>query len=192
MPVRFLHFLLRLPRKQKCLIQLLADVVLITFSYLTAMWLRLDSWAFVQDPRAWWVLPVMLPVSLLIFLRLGFYRSVVRYINQKAFQVVLVGVVASALTLAVASLLFSLPVPRSVPFIYAMLAMLTIGGVRFVLRSVFLHGQRRHKTRVLVYGAGAAGRRGGSWWCHCARDVSMSPLPSSTMQPGYTGPISRG
>jgi FlaA1/EpsC-like NDP-sugar epimerase len=46
-----------------------------------------------------------------------------------------------------------------VPFIYAMLALLTIGGVRFALRAVYLKGQLRHKDRVLVYGAGAAGRQ---------------------------------
>src|SRR5690554_573139 len=123
------------------------------------MWLRLDSWAFVQDPRAWWVLPVMIPVSLTIFMRLGFYRAVIRYMSQKAMQAVLAGVAGSAITLMGVNYLFSLPVPRSVPFIYAMLALLTVGGVRFALRAAYLNGQRRHKTRVLVYGAGSAGRQ---------------------------------
>src|SRR5690554_5734273 len=123
------------------------------------MWLRLDSWAFVQDPRVWWVLPVMIPVSLTIFMRLGFYRAVIRYMSQKAMQAVLAGVAGSAITLMGVNYLFSLPVPRSVPFIYAMLALLTVGGVRFALRAAYLNGQRRHKTRVLVYGAGSAGRQ---------------------------------
>ncbi len=158
-PLRYLHFLFRLPRRQKRLVQLLADVLLITFSFLMAMLLRLDSWDFVSNPHVWGVLPVMVPVSLVIFIRLGFYRAVIRYMNQKAVQVVVAGVAGSAGVLMVVNYLFSLPVPRSVPFIYAMLAMLTIGGVRFALRAIYLRGQIRHKTRVLVYGAGEAGRQ---------------------------------
>ncbi|MGJ7460571.1 polysaccharide biosynthesis protein [Halomonas sp. MA07-2] len=148
-----------LPRRRKRLIQLVADVALIIVSFSLAMLLRLDSWAFASDPKVWTVLPVMIPVSLFIFMRLGFYRAVIRYMSMKAVKAVLAGVLASALTLVVVNYLFELPVPRSVPFIYAMLALLTIGGVRFALRAVYLKGQMRHKTRVVVYGAGAAGRQ---------------------------------
>ena len=151
--------LFRLPRKQKRVVQVLADIVLITASFLLAMLLRLDSWAPITDPRAWLALVVMVPVSLLIFIRLGFYRAIIRYMNQKALQAICAGVGASAVSLAVISYLLHLPVPRSVPFIYAMLALLTIGGVRFGLRALYLNSQLVYKTRVLVYGAGSAGRQ---------------------------------
>ncbi|WP_254277531.1 nucleoside-diphosphate sugar epimerase/dehydratase [Halomonas sp. 3H] len=155
----FLQPLFRLPRPHKRAIQLLADAGLIVASFLLAMLLRLDSWAFARDPQVWAVLPVMIPVSLAIFIRLGFYRAVIRYMSMKAVKAVLAGVAGSALTLVVVNYLFNLPVPRSVPFIYAMLAMLTIGGVRFALRALYLRNQLRYKTRVVVYGAGAAGRQ---------------------------------
>jgi len=151
--------LFRLPRRQKRLLQLAADSLLITLSFLLAMLLRLDSWAFVTQPRVWWVLPVVIPVSLAIFIRLGFYRAVIRYMSMKAVKAVAAGVGASALALLVVNYLFQLPVPRSVPFIYAMLALLTVGGVRFALRGIYLRNQLRYKTRVVIYGAGAAGRQ---------------------------------
>ncbi|APX93248.1 nucleoside-diphosphate sugar epimerase [Halomonas sp. 1513] len=151
--------LFRLPRKRKRAIQLLADVMLIAVSFLLAMMLRLDSWAPIAEPRTWLVLLFMVPASLVIFIRLGFYRAIIRYMNQKAIRAICAGVAASALSLAVTSYLLNLPVPRSVPFIYAMLALITIGGVRFGLRALYLNSQLRHKTRVLVYGAGAAGRQ---------------------------------
>src|SRR5690554_4727181 len=97
------------------------------------MLLRLDSWTFVAEPRIWWVLPVVIPVSLAIFMRLGFYRAVIRYMSMKAVKTVAAGVGASALALLVVNYLFHLPVPRSVPFIYAMLAPLTLAGARFAL-----------------------------------------------------------
>ncbi|WP_299311060.1 nucleoside-diphosphate sugar epimerase/dehydratase [uncultured Halomonas sp.] len=159
MLTKFLHPLFRLPRPHKRAIQLLADAGLITLSFLLAMLLRLDSWTFVAEPRIWWVLPVVIPVSLAIFMRLGFYRAVIRYMSMKAVKTVAAGVGASALALLVVNYLFHLPVPRSVPFIYAMLALLTIGGVRFALRALYLRNQLRYKTRVVIYGAGAAGRQ---------------------------------
>jgi FlaA1/EpsC-like NDP-sugar epimerase len=157
--IRLLQPLFSLPRRTKRLIQLAADVVLITLSFMLAMLLRLDSLAFVSQPKVWLVLPVMVPVSLVIFIRLGFYRAVIRYMSVKATQTVMLGVLASALTLALVNYLYQLPVPRSVPFIYALVAMFTIGGVRFGLRSIYMRGQLRYKTRVLIYGAGAAGRQ---------------------------------
>ncbi|MCE9683154.1 polysaccharide biosynthesis protein [Halomonas alkalisoli] len=151
--------LFSLPRRRKQAIQLLADSFLIVASFFTAMLLRLDSTRFLADPAVWMALPVVVPVSLIIFMRLGFYRAIIRYMGLKAFQAVMAGVMGSALTLGVVSSVFNLPVPRSVPFIYIMLALMTIGGVRLSLRLLYQRGQQRLKTRVLIYGAGAAGRQ---------------------------------
>lgn len=157
--IRLLQPLFSLSRRTKRLIQLATDVVLITLSFMLAMLLRLDSLTFLGQPKVWLVLPVMVPVSLLIFIRLGFYRAVIRYMSMKATQAVVLGVLGSAMTLALVNYVYQLPVPRSVPFIYALVAMFTIGGIRFGLRSIYMQGQMRHKTRVLIYGAGSAGRQ---------------------------------
>lgn len=156
---QLLKKLFSLPRRRKQAIQLLADSFLIVASFFTAMLLRLDSTRFLADPAVWMALPVVVPVSLIIFVRLGFYRAIIRYMGLKAFQAVMAGVLGSALTLVIVSSVFNLPVPRSVPFIYIMLALMTIGGVRLALRLLYQRGQQRLKTRVLIYGAGAAGRQ---------------------------------
>lgn len=95
--IRLLQPLFSLPRRIKRLIQLAADVVLITLSFVLAMLLRLDSFAFFGQAQVWMVLPVMVPVSLLIFIRLGFYRAVIRYMGVKAFNAAILGVIGSAL-----------------------------------------------------------------------------------------------
>ncbi|WP_104204260.1 polysaccharide biosynthesis protein [Billgrantia saliphila] len=154
-----LQSLFRLPRRQKRTIQLVVDCVLIAASFLLAMLLRLEDWAPLVEVRTWLALVVMIPLSLAIYIRLGFYRAVIRYLGPKAIRAVVIGVVVSALSLPLASYLFALGIPRSVPFIYAMLALLTIGGVRFGLRAIYLRSQIRHKPRVVIYGAGSAGRQ---------------------------------
>ncbi len=118
MLTKILQPLFRLPRRQKRLIQLMVDVVLITFSFVMAMLLRLGNWSFLAEPRIWLVLPAMVPLSLAIFIRLGFYRAVIRYMSMKALKAVMAGVAASALSLVLINYLLSLPVPRSVPIIY--------------------------------------------------------------------------
>lgn len=148
-----------LTRRRKQLIQLLVDTFLIVASFLLAMLLRLDSLEFLSNDSVWLALPVMVPVSLFIFIRLGFYHSIVRFMGIKALQALCAGVLASALTLYVVSMALNLPVPRSVPFIYTMLAFITIGGIRLALRLMYQRGQQLQKTRVLIYGAGAAGRQ---------------------------------
>lgn len=157
--IRLLQPLFSLPRPAKRLLQLIADVGLITFSYLLAMLLRIDSSSFLRQEETWWMLPVLIPVSLIIFVRLGFYRAVIRYMGSKANKTLLIGVLGSGLTLALANYAFQQPIPRSVPIIYTLLAMFTIGGVRYALRGIYMRGQRRYKTRVLIYGAGSSGRQ---------------------------------
>ena len=151
--------LFRLPRRYKRFLQALTDGGLITFSFLMAMLLRLDGWSFFYEPMEWVILSAAVPVSLFIFTRLGFYNAVIRYMSSKMVEPLVLGVVASALSIALMSYLFNLSVPRSVPFIYAMLGMLSIGGVRFMLRGLYMSSYMRRKPRVLVYGAGAAGRQ---------------------------------
>ena len=148
-----------LTRRRKQLIQLIVDTFLIIASFLLAMLLRLDSFEFLTNESVWLALPVMIPVSLFIFIRLGFYRSIVRFMGMKALQALLAGAFGSAVTLYVVSMVLNLPVPRSVPFIYTMLAFITIGGIRLALRLMYQRGQQLQKTRVLIYGAGAAGRQ---------------------------------
>jgi FlaA1/EpsC-like NDP-sugar epimerase len=46
-----------------------------------------------------------------------------------------------------------------VPVIYAMLALVLLGGLRFAMRQFLLMGSKRPRTRVIIYGAGASGRQ---------------------------------
>lgn len=148
-----------LSRTTKRVMEVVVDTMLIITSFLGAMWLRLDSVDFLGQPGVWLALPIVVPVSIALFAWLGFYRAIIRHLGLKTTQAIVVGVVASSGVLGVTALLFDLPIPGSVPFLYAMLALLTVGGIRFGLRYCYLRQQQQHKRRVLIYGAGAAGRQ---------------------------------
>lgn len=151
--------LLGFDRLTKRFVQLSVDVALICVSFFVAMALRLEGFSFTADPGIWVALGAVLPATLLIFVRLGFYRAVIRYISAKAIETIAIGVAFSALTLFAVSQIFGLPIPRSVPAIYALLAFVSIGGVRFALRALVERQKFRTKENVVIYGAGESGRQ---------------------------------
>jgi len=156
---KFFQRLFDLPRGQKRAIQLVVDTGLMLASFGLAMALRLESLAFVTDPRIWAAMLVVIPCSLLVFMRLGFYRAVIRFISAQTGVTILLGIAFSTILLALVSALTAAAIPRSVPVIYAMLALLSVGGVRFVLRAIYQQSQIVLKEPVIIYGGGEAGRQ---------------------------------
>jgi len=151
--------LLNLSRASKRVLQVSVDIALLSLSFALALMLRLESWSAVANIGAWYAFASALPVTLLLFARLGFYHAIIRFISERALATVFFGVVSSGVTILLISQAFGLPVPRSVPVIYALLAFLSVGSIRFLLRAIFLQAEFRQKDRVVIFGAGAAGRQ---------------------------------
>jgi FlaA1/EpsC-like NDP-sugar epimerase len=147
------------PRPVKRVILTVVDSVFIASSFLIAMVLRLDSLHWVVAPQIWIALAITIPTTILIFDQLGVYRSVVRFIGIDSLKAIGLGVLLSALFILTASHFFRLDVPRAVPFIYGLLLFVMVGGVRFMVRSIFLQRQSLQKSRVIIYGAGMCGRQ---------------------------------
>lgn len=151
--------LLSLSRPWKRSLQVAADCVLLVGSFILAMGLRYDSFFFLSDPRIWIAIGLTLPVTIFAFAVTGFYRAVIRYISSRAFVTIARGIALSAIFLFVISQAFTLAVPRSVPGIYAMIALIAVGGLRFLLRELFRRELRRGLKPVLIYGAGRSGQQ---------------------------------
>jgi FlaA1/EpsC-like NDP-sugar epimerase len=156
---RLLVTLASLTRTQKRVLQIGADALLVSLSFIVAMFLRLDHWNWTANATVWLAIPILVTTSLVSFYGFGAYREVVRYLGLKAYKPLLAGVVVSGLVLLIVGQATSIFVPRSVPFIYMLLALVTVGGVRLVMRSLFARRHMRQKTRVAVYGAGEGGRQ---------------------------------
>lgn len=151
--------LLGLSRAQKRGVQVPFDVMLLTIAFGVAMWLRLDNFSFLRDPKIWLGLAVVIPITIVCFVRLGFYQAVTRYLASKALATILLGATLSGLTLALAVQFANLPVPRAVPIIYTILVFFAVGGARFAFREWVANSLNRRKQRVVIYGVGAAGRQ---------------------------------
>ncbi len=97
--------------------------------------------------------------SIIVFIRIGLYRSIIRYMGQKAFLTVLKAVSISSLILASSIMLTRNGMPRSIPFIYWGIALFFIGGSRFIVWSYYQTRLKKSKECVAIYGAGSAGRQ---------------------------------
>ncbi|NLC10603.1 MAG: polysaccharide biosynthesis protein, partial [Gammaproteobacteria bacterium] len=120
-------------------------------------------WLFIMAPL----------IAVPLFIRFGMYRAVMRYVGKEVLVAITQAVSISALVFALAIYWFQgdAVVPRSLVINYWWLSILTIGGLRLVMRQYFLGDwleavpsvpfmkQPDHLPRVAIYGAGSAGNQ---------------------------------
>ncbi len=148
-----------MPRLYKRIISMLIDSLFIILSACGAYWARIGNIEPLYTPVARYVIAGTLIVSILTFIKLGLYRAVLRYLTFQALAVIALGSLISAMSVTVFAFYFDAFVPRSVPFIYGLFLCFLCGSSRLIFR--FLVGQidAKGKKRVLIYGAGSAGRQ---------------------------------
>ncbi|MEH6516477.1 MAG: nucleoside-diphosphate sugar epimerase/dehydratase [Halioglobus sp.] len=154
-----LEKLVELPRNIKQTFLLILDMLFVA----GAMWLAIAlRWGHTDFPVG--TIEITCAVftvlaSAVIFLRLGLYRAVIRFMGQQAIWAVITGVSYSTLVLGACVFFTQADVPRSLPFIYWVLALLTIGGTRLTVRAYYQAKLRSMTKNVIIYGAGESGRQ---------------------------------
>jgi len=144
-------------RYYKQILMLGVDSILLLSALFIALWVRLGMIWLPPDPLDQFTLYGAVLASLFFFVRLGLYRSIIRYMGQQAIFAVLQAVTISALIVAIAAFLTGGFMPRSVPIIYWCFAYVFIGGSRMIIRAYYQKGLQIHKERVAIYGAGTSG-----------------------------------
>jgi len=131
--------------------------------------LRLGEWFWPNQSQL--LLFILGPIlALPIFIRFGLYRAIVRYIGHKAMLAIVQAItVLILLWLLIAIALLPLYIgvvehwfPRSIPVLFWMILLLTIGGSRQTVRWFLSSRDHANTTirtpkNVLIYGAGRAG-----------------------------------
>ncbi|MWJ27519.1 NAD-dependent epimerase/dehydratase family protein [Halomonas sp. ZH2S] len=145
------------PRWIKRRVLVVLDGVIVAGSLQLATMIHLESLQPPRNTSLWMTIGWLVPISLLFFHWLGLYRVVIRYMSHVTVPTVVIVVVTSALLVAPASYLAGHSIGPSIIVIYALLLLLGIGSLRFLLRELYRHSQRRQRKPVVIYGAGAAG-----------------------------------
>ena len=157
--MKLFKLLMQLPRNVKRGIGLIMDIGSITVAMVLAYLLSFDA----IMPLRWsqWIIlgGVILGITLIAFIRFGLYRAVVRYVGFKVLSLVFFTVILSGALLAVGALLMGISLPVSAVVNYVLIAFLLTGGSRLVVREGYQRVMSRQKDRVIIYGAGSAGRQ---------------------------------
>lgn len=153
-----LQKLLEAPRATKRFISLAHDSLALSLSLYASWALREGTPFLAAAPIDFICLGLTLLVSLFVFVKLGLYRAVLRYMTTDAVLTVLLGILISAMTLAATNFFLNGNLPRSVPVIYLLTASFLVGLPRLITRNVIQALFPMGDTKVLIYGAGRAGR----------------------------------
>lgn len=148
---------LNLSRLHKRLISVAADVVVLFFALWASFSLRLEQQFWVPDRAQLVVSALTVILTISVFVKLGLYRAVIRYLSDRAFITVISGVFISAITLILLGYWFEVQVPRSVPVIYGALAFIFVSGTRMGVRMLVNRPKHNNKQYVGIVGAGETG-----------------------------------
>jgi FlaA1/EpsC-like NDP-sugar epimerase len=145
-----------LGRRSKKLLMLLTDAVAMPAALWTALTLRFGTVDH-PVPVAEWLYVASVLFTMPVFVRMGLYRAVVRFMGVHAAMAIGIGVAVSTALLVLANqVALDGVIPLEVFAIYFALALLYVGATRFGARELMRLGSLRAE-RVAIYGAGAAG-----------------------------------
>ncbi|AOY87141.1 nucleoside-diphosphate sugar epimerase [Marinobacter salinus] len=148
---------LNLSRFQKRLVSVAADCLALFFALYAAFSLRLDQQLWVPSQEHIVISGLTVFFTIGVFIRLGLYRAVVRYLSDRAFITIISGVFISSVTLILLGYWLEVLVPRSVPIIYGALAFIFVSGTRMTVRMLVHRPKHRNKQFVAIVGAGETG-----------------------------------
>jgi len=158
------HQILTIPRSGKRALALIVDAIACVATVLIAFYLRLDYWVVPAGPQ-WLAIFASLVFALPLFIKNGLYRAIFRYSGWHALvAIVRAGGLYTLAFATVFSVIGVATVPRTIGIIQPMLLIITIGMSRVIVRFALGGGyisllQMNDRRRVLVYGAGSAGRQ---------------------------------
>lgn len=161
---RLYNAMLALPRYAKQVTLACADSSLLMIAVWSALALSAGE-PFVPSMEQWLLMLAAPLVAVPVFIRMGLYRAVIRYLGEHVLWTILKAMSVVMLLWAVLSFITELAqhaaLPKLALLLYWMFGVLFMAGLRFGARwLVWLPMQHRyHGHQALIYGAGEAGRQ---------------------------------
>lgn len=155
--------ILSLPRYAKRILVFLVDLSLCVLTVWLSFYLRLGEFVTLSGEASWAVI-IAVMLALPIFMGFGLYQAIFRYSGWPAMMAVSRAVSVYGLLYASVITAFGISgVPRTIGLIQPLLLFFAVGGVRAFARYWLggmyqSHLQRSKQPKVLIYGAGNAGR----------------------------------
>jgi len=152
--------LTNLSRQKKQAIMISADVCFLLFAIWLSFALRLgDVWSDKLESNLW-ILILIPTVSIPIFIKLGLYRSVLKFMGTKVIVTAFQAITITSLILGFIMMIFrEADMPRTVILIFWCVSSILIVIVRFIFKGLLYSWDNYVNNRkpTIIYGAGSAG-----------------------------------
>lgn len=165
---RLAYWFISLSRRTKALILISFDSFFAVLAFWSAFSLRFGVF-YIPKNDMWYLFAVAPFIAVPIFLRLGLYRAIIRYMEVRALWTIIQACTLYSLTFAFIIFQSGIKiVPRTVPPLNWLAIIVLVASSRFFVRwwmadtYIKLSGgcgriERRYKKNVVIYGAGGAG-----------------------------------
>jgi FlaA1/EpsC-like NDP-sugar epimerase len=159
---RFVEWIALRPRYQKVAILVAFDFVVLTSVLWLAYIVRLNTFRLPATLDEWALIVLAPMIAIPIFIRMGIYRAIIRYLPERALWTILQAVTLSVLGWVFMIILLEVngraTFPRSVPLIYWAMAVVAVGGSRFAVKALMqpLIDQSSKGPAIAIVGAGEA------------------------------------
>lgn len=161
--MRYIKAILNLKSNQKKACASLIDAICVFLSYSLSYEIRIET--FTPSPFVlsdWLKLIIsLLLITMVVFYLCGVYKIVVRQFIHISARNIAISVIISSLVLILLSHLYNVSMPRSIPIIYGLLLYGSLVFTRYTFKHLVYMSNILHvndENRILIYGAGNAGR----------------------------------
>lgn len=146
------------PRATKRVVSLVFDSIAIVLSVFLALDISVANYQVLGSKENSYLF-LTLAASIAIFIRLGFYRAILRYMGLKAVFTIAAGLTLSTAAFTFSCLFYGIELNTISVLLYWSFSLISIGGAR-VLTIAFIRStlSLSSHTVVAIYGAGKAGR----------------------------------
>jgi UDP-N-acetylglucosamine 4,6-dehydratase len=152
--------LTNLSRQNKQLIMIAADVFFLLFAIWLSFALRLGYVWPDQLESNLWIFILIPTVSIPLFIRLGLYRSVLKFLGTKVIVTAFQAISITSLILGFVMMIFrEADMPRTVIFIFWSVSGILIVVGRFIFKGLLYSWDNfvNNRKPTIIYGAGSAG-----------------------------------
>lgn len=154
-----LETLIALPRNIKKICFLIHDFLMIFTAFWFTQSLKADYSDEWFDFANWQSFLLTALLTITLFIRMGLYRAVTRFVSFHVLTTAFAGSLASAVLFFLNTLIFEERLRLALPIVYFLLLFVSVTGSRMVLRGLLSDHQKKTHDPVIIYGAGRSGRQ---------------------------------
>ena len=155
---QILNSIKQLSRRQKQLLMITVDILLLPLALWISLSLRLSNiWPTQYWFENWWIIVLMPLLSIPLFIHYGLYRAILKYMGYQVIIATVKAITIASLSLGtILMFIRDIYFPRSTIMIYWFVSILIIISSRYIMKSI-LYLSEPIKKPIGLYGAGEAG-----------------------------------